>query len=72
MAFGDHALDVKVDGSAATSFWMPVGVLRMSPVRISQRNGFHGLQFRINPLAARRVLGVPAAALFSAVADSTN
>jgi len=69
MAFGDRALDVEVDGSAVTSFWMPVGGLRVSPVRISQRNGFHGLQFRINPLAARRVLGVPAAALSGAVAE---
>ncbi len=41
----------------------------MTPVRIGQRNGFHGLQFRINPLAARKVLGVPAAALAGAVAD---
>jgi hypothetical protein len=69
MAFGDHALDVETEGSALASFWMLVGGLRMTPVRIGQRNGFHGLQFRINPLAARKVLGVPAAALAGALAD---
>ncbi len=69
MAFGDHALDVEAEGSAGASFWMLVGGLRMTPVRIGQRNGFHGLQFRTNPLAARKVLGVPAAALAGAVAD---
>ncbi len=69
IAFGDHALDVETEDRAVASFWMPVGGLRMTPVRIGQRNGFHGLQFRINPLAARRVLGVPAAALAGAVTD---
>lgn len=63
MAFGDHALEIERGNCDRSSFWMLVGGLSLSPIRIGQQDGFYGLQFRIDPLATRNVLGVPAAAL---------
>lgn len=72
IALGEHHLQFEGVGVAPSAHRAVAGGLMTMPFRVRQHNGFHGIQLRVSPLAARSLLGVPAGAIAGVVAELTD